>query len=190
MAKKTYTQAEVNKLLAEARNNIVITQETQKVTLVYIGAIARGTVVALGRLGTISRAGIAIDVPKDAFLKSLGVPVVDALLRKRKLIVVNGLDNDERLRFGLLYEEGELLNTNTFFKILDLSQKEICELFKKLCKDHKEIVAKMYLEAYFEKHDNRVHIETVKELNDISKEFNKNGMFKLILQDYGNKLAE
>ena len=44
--------------------------------------------------------------------------------------------------------------------------------------------------AYFEKHDNRVNVETVKELNKLSKEIEENGLFAHILEDMGKKLAQ
>lgn len=188
---KTYTQAEVDELVRKALSQITINQEVKKVTLLFIGAIARGTTVALGRLGSINRAGGMITVPKDLFLSSLGLPVVDALLRKRELIVIDGLDDDERERYELDYKDGELLSQKVFFKLFDLPYDEIIKIFKELCDNHKEVVAKMYLTAYFETHDNRVNIETVEKLNELSKSSKKGGLFKPILDDYyGKKIAE
>ena len=52
------------------------------------------------------------------------------------------------------------------------------------------MVAKMFLSAYFEKGDNRITAEKVKSLNEISKENDKDGMFKPILEDMGDRFAD
>lgn len=212
---KTYTEAEVKRMLdkqqkdfeksldekiaamvAEKMANpaatptVIQLAKDEYVTVLYIGNISSGTVVHLGGLGSINRAGMPLDIPKKDFIHGLGTPVVDALLRKRRLIVVDGLTDEERERFNLSYKEGELLSQKMYFNILKYSQEEICAIFKKLCPEHQVVVAKMFNTAYFENHDNRIHIETVKELNKLSKKHFKDGLFTLILADVGNKFAD
>lgn len=181
MAKKTYSQHEVDEIIKNFKKD--------RVTLLFIGAISSGTTVALGKLGSFNRAGMMIEVSKELFLANLGVPVVDDLLRKRQIIVVNGLDKNEQVQYGLDYKQGELLTQQMFYRILDLPKKEICDIYSKLCESHRDTVSKLYVDAYFNG-DNRINIETVKELNDISKKLDKKGKFTLILKDYGEKIAE
>ena len=197
---KTFTEADVKKMIAAAVSQALAEQKAatpivqvapkEYVTLLYIGAIASGTVVALGKLGTINRAGMTRDVPKDDFIQSLGTPVMDDLLNRRQLIVVNGLTDEEKDRYGLKYDENEVINQKMFFKIMDYPKEDICRIFAALCPDHQQIVSKMYLTAYFENHDNRVNMETVKQLNKLSKKCFKDGLFTPILEDMGNKLSE
>lgn len=212
---KTYTEAEVKKMLDKQQKEfeksldekiaamvaekmtsqqptapVIQMAKDEYVTVLYIGAISSGTSVNLGRLGRINRAGMTLDIPKKDFIQGLGTPVVDALLMRRSLIVVNGLTDEERERFNLSYKEGELLTQKIFYGLLNYEQDEICRIFAKLCPEHQVVVAKMFNTAYFENHDNRIHVETVKELNKLSKKHFKDGLFTLILADVGNKFAD
>ncbi|MBQ0125479.1 MAG: hypothetical protein KBS59_04040 [Clostridiales bacterium] len=198
---KTYSQEELDKTVAAAveaalakyqQNSAPVIQVAKDdyVTVLFIGAMARGTSVALGRLGQINRAGGTLDIPKKDFLQGLGIPVVDALLAKRQLIVVDGLTEEERDRFNLKYTEGELLSQKAFHKLFDYSKEEIGKIFEKLCPEHKRIVAKMYLTEYFENKSNKVTPDIVKELNRLSKTVEKQGLFTPILIDMGNKFVD
>lgn len=200
---KTYSQEQldlavseaVKKALAEFSSKQTATPVLQVakeeyVTLLFLDAIASGTTVALGDMGSINRAGEAIQVSKKDFLKNLGNRVVDALLKQRELVVIDGLTAEERKRYGVDYKESELLTQDTYYKLLDYDDRSICALFNALCEEHKIIVAKMYSTAYFEKKDNRINLERIKALNTISKKTNKEGLFTPILEDMGKKIAE
>lgn len=198
---RTYTDDEVKTIVAEAvksalasykqehQNDQAVYRKEEYVTLLYIGAIADGTVVSLGKLGQINKAGSTRDVPKKSFMEGLTFGV-ERMLADRSLIVVNGLTAEERERYGLDYKEGELLTQDAFYKLLNYSDSEITAIFQKLCEEHRRVVAKMFLSAYFEKRDNRITAEKVKALNAISKENDKDGMFKPILEDMGDRFAE
>ena len=198
--KKAYTEDDVKKLIASAIADYSATQAPQQtivqvakdeyVTVLYLGAIAAGTTVCVGNLGQITYSGGTLDIPKKDFIHGLGVPVINALLRKRSLIVVEGLTDEERARFGLLYNEGELLNTGTYYKLFDLKSEEISKIYSKLCDTHKRLVAQMYISAYFEHRDNRINMETVKMLNKLSRVVDKAGLFTPILEDMGKQLVE
>lgn len=196
---KTYTEKQVDELIKKAvkqaleenqAQTIVQVSKEEYVTVLLITAVADDTSVSVGEIGKINRAGNTLDIEKKTFLQCMGNPVVDTLLRKRKLIVVNGLTDEERERFGLLYEEGELLTQKAYFKLLDFTREEIVSIFEKLCEEHKRVVAKMYMTAYFDKNDNRVNLETVRDLNRLSKSVEKDGLFKTIIDDIGAKLSD
>lgn len=196
---KTYTEKQVNDLIKKAvkqaleenqAQTIVQVSKEEYVTVLLITAVADDTSVSIGEIGKINRAGNTLDIEKKTFLQCMGNPVVDTLLRKRKLIVVNGLTDEERERFGLLYEEGELLTQKAYFKLLDFTREEIVSIFEKLCEEHKRVVAKMYMTAYFDRNDNRVNLETVRDLNRLSKSVEKDGLFKTIIDDIGAKLSD
>ena len=197
---RTYTQEEIDEIVrnavAQALSALPKQTTTQTiiksemVSLLFLGAIATGTTVALGKVGTFTKAGNTLTIPKETFLQAMGLPVVDELLRTRSLIVLDGLTTEERQMHNLFYNDGEILTQEAFFKIIGYSHEKVIEIFKMLCKDHKILVAKLYNSAYFEKHDNRVNVETVKELNKLSKEIEENGLFAHILEDMGKKLAQ
>lgn len=199
---RTYTEGEVSAIVAEAVKTALASYEKEHkreaadiynkeeyVTLLYIGAIADGTVVSLGKLGQINKAGATRDIPKKDFLQGMTYGI-EKMLESRSLIVLNGLTKDERERYGLDYQEGELLTQEAFYKLLNYSDSEITAIFRKLCEDHRRVVAKLFLSAYFDKSDNRITAEKVKSLNEISKENDKAGMFKPILEDMGERFAE
>ena len=197
---KRYSEAEVNDMIAKAvqqaiektqTNNQVVLKKQEYVTIVYLGAIAQGTVVFLGaKLGSLNRAGVPRDVPKDDFLQSLGIPVVDNLLRKKSLIVLDGLTEEEKERFNIVYKEGELLTKEAFFKLFDYSTEDVCAIFNKACKEHKELIAKMFYTAYFQEQDGRINYETVKALNECSKDIKKDGLFAPILESITKAMAQ
>lgn len=195
---ETYTKAEVQKMIQKAVSEAVKNQaptvvqvaKDETVTLLFIGAVAEGTTVNFGSLGQFARSGNTIDVPKKDFLRSLGIPVVDDLLRKKSVIVVDGLTDEERERYGFKYKDNELLSANTYFRLFDMPEDEIVKIFETLCDDHKRTVGKMYLEAYFERHDNRITQGLVKKLNKISKAVEPSGLFTPILEDIGAKIAD
>lgn len=203
---KRFTQDELNEIVAEASRKaaqeaveaykasqpqtVLQVAKDEYVTIMYIGANASGTVVAMPKWGSITYAGGMIDVPKKEFMQGIGIPVNNALLRNRKIIVVDGLTKEEKVRFGVDYKEEELLSADMFFSLLNYSKDEICKIFDRLCEEHKRTVAKVYLTAYFEQHDNRVNPETAKALNELSKKVDKDGLFTPILEDYGKKFAD
>ena len=198
---KRYTADELNeavqKAVAEALakqsaqpQTVVQVAQDEYVTILYIGAIAQGTVVALPKWGQITYAGGMLDIPKKDFLQGIGIQVNNALLKNRKILVISGLTDAERKRFGLEYKEGEYLTAEALTSILGYDKDQVCEIFTKLCDEHKRTVAKIYLSAYFDNGDNRINRETVKVLNKISKTIEKDGLFTPILEDMGRKDAE
>lgn len=199
---KTFTEEQVKAMMDEAVKKAVaeaMAKNTQQpiiqvakeeyVTIMYIGLMAKGTAVSL-KWGQITYSGGTIDVPKKDFMQGIGNSLIDALLRKRELIVINGLTEEEMQRFGIAYNKDDILSQRQFAKLLDYKSEEIIAIFSKLCEQHQRIVAGVYFSAYFEKNDNRINPETVKALNTISKQYDKDGMFKPILEDIGRKFAE
>ena len=193
---KEQLDAAVKAAVAEAMKNIspqqTVVQVSQEeyVTLLYLGQFARGTSVVMPVWGTITYAGGTLDVPKKDFLRGLGNPVNAALLRKHKILVIGGLTEAERQRFNLAYKEGEVLTQNAFYELLTYPTDKVCSIFAKLCPDHKQLVARLYLTAYFEQHDKRIATDTVKALNELSKKDNEKGLFTQILVDMGKKFAQ
>lgn len=186
-ALKAKEQEFVQLVQAQTRAQPVVMQvkNDEMVTLLFLGAIAQGTVVSLGTLGQINRAGGTIDVPKSAFFQGLTYSV-EKMLQKRSLIVVNGLTDEERERFGVKYRDGELLSANNFYRLLDLDVATLKDIYPKLCEEHQRMIATMFITAY-EKDDVRVNMEKVKALNKISKKLDKDGLFTPIVQSLNDK---
>ena len=201
-AEKTFTREEVQKMVTEAvaqavaevqakqPQAIVLTPKDETVSLVYIGTKSEGTKVNLHGLGRIYRAGTILTVPKKDFIRNLGSETIDELLRKRSLIVLDGLDEDERKRYGLDYKKGEVLTIDAFFSLLDYSTEEIVKIFEAACKEHKQVIATTFLDAYFEKHDNRISLERAKALNEASKKDFPQGLFTPMLRAMTEEIAQ
>ena len=175
-SKKEYTDAEIEAIVAaavaKAMANVPAKSETPAndglVTLLFIGGIAQGTVVALEGLGKIPRDGNILTVPKKDFFTHLGAST-DRLLQKRKLIVVDGLTDDERERYGVLYKEGELLSADMYQKLLTFPADKLGAIYKGLCKEHREIVRKVFNTAYLDGNGN-VNIAKLKAMIRIDRE--------------------
>ena len=197
-ATKKYSEDEVKAMIAEALEQFKASQpqtvvqvaKDEYVTVLFIGAIASGTTVSMPKWGQINYAGGMLDIPKKEFLQGIGVQVNNALLRERQIIVLSGLTDEERRRFGVDYKEGEYLTDKALYELVGYDTEKVCDIFTKLCDEHKRIVAKVYLTAYFEKQDKRVHRDTVKALNSLSKSVDKDGLFTPIIEDMGRKDAE
>lgn len=102
-------------------------------------------------------------------------------MRRRWIIVVSGLSDEEREIYGVNYKEGELLDRMAFKRLVDMGEK-ILDIYPKLCPGHREMVAKRYFEAYMSKNSN-VRRDIVTKLNDMSIEFgSENGDFDAILE--------
>ena len=178
-----FTKADLERAIAEAvaratANNgttvVQVEQKSEMVTLMFIGGIASGTTVFLGdKIGRIFRDGDSIDVEKKVFLSNIN-PVVDLLLRNRKLMVMNGLTEEERIRYGVNYKPDELLDNKMFQQLLDYPVAELVEIYKKLCKEHKEILTKMLYTGSLNG-DKRATAEKLKAIIKVDKELGIEG---------------
>lgn len=176
---QTFSKSEVEKMIAEAVANamakanttpsvIQVEAKNEYVTLMYIGGIAQGTTVNLGELGQIYRDGDSITVEKKHFVAHIN-STVDLLLKKRELIVVEGLTPEERIRFGVNYRENELLNGDTFARLLDMSAEELAETYKGLNDTHKGIVVNAFYSASLNS-DKRATTDKIKAILLVDKE--------------------
>lgn len=195
-----FTQEEVNEMIRQALADFAKTQANsqspiiqvakaeESVTLMFTDTIAKGSVVALGNLGQINSSFGTIDIPKKDFKQGKN-SLVDKLLEKRKLVVLNGLTDEEAQRYGVEYKDGELLSQTDYYKLLDFPTPEIVRLFSKLCETHQRVVATTFITAY-QRGDKRVTQEKVKAINDVSKIIDSDGMLTPILKDMGTKLSQ
>lgn len=203
-APQTFTESEVNKLLEEAAKKAVeayiashpatpVVQVTTKnedmVTLLYMGNVANGSTVHLGdKLGDIMGRGGTRTVSKTVFFENM-TPNVLNRLKDRRLIVVDGLTDEERERYGVNYESGELAGKDVYFKLLDYDADKVVDIFSKACFRHKQLIASLYADAY-NAHDNRINQLLIERLQTASKAVDKDGMFTAILKDMARSLGD
>lgn len=181
VAKATAEAAEAMK--AQAPQIIQVSADTEKVHFLWQAEVSDENIYEVGPNGMygriIGKTG-SFFVPKNDLSR-----VMDAmfrlLLKKRWIIAVDGLTDEEREAYGVDYKEGELLDKKGFARMVELGD-GMLEIYPKLCEGHREMVAKRYHEAYLNR-SQYVTREIVVELNRMSKQFgSKDGDFADIIE--------
>lgn len=178
---ETFTKAEVQSLIAEAvaaalakaQTNVVqISTDKPLVKMLFIDDCSDDNVLGFGfnnKFGTITGPIGYINVPKDEWLGEFRDNQQQMLLRTRKLIVLDGLTDEERVMHGLDYKPGEVLDEQMFRNLLD-HMSELPDIFKKLCPTVRAVVAARLQTAY-DAGDPRImnNRDIIVKLNKISK---------------------
>ena len=178
----TFTKDEVQRMIMEALARqrdeirpqvITVSPETEKVLLRFQAEIADDNVAVFGAggyYGQITGKTGMLSVPKSEFTSRFLDENARWMLKQRWLVVLSGLDEQERELFGVNYREGEVLDEMAFMKLLDMKAEELLEVYPKLCMSYKEMVARRFVTAF---HNGDVRVTTkralVKSLNDMSK---------------------
>lgn len=177
-----FTEDQVKQMIAEALAKQAETlkpqvyqvhQGSEKVVLRWQAEVADDNVVLFGDGGyygkITGRRGV-ISVPKEDFFARFMDERTRYMIDKRWLIVVSGLDEQERQMLGVDYKDGEYLDSKAFDKLLDMTDEEMLDIFPGLCTAHKEMVAKRICEAY-RRNDARIakRRSLIKALNDMTK---------------------
>lgn len=172
---------------------IQVSANIEKVCFLWQAEVANENVVSFGGggrdFGKITGKTGIIYVPKNEISMFLDTKT-RFYIQKRWLIVLDGLDEDERKALGMDYKEGEILNRDDFANIVEFGSK-IVDVFPKLCASHQEIVAKRYSEAWQSEEPTvkgMVKRENVVALNNICKTA-KNGItaFTEIIKDMNDE---
>lgn len=154
---------------------IQVSANTEKVCFLWQAEVADDCTVSFGGNGRdfgnlTGKTGI-IYVPKNEISMFLDTKV-RYYIKRRWLIALDGLTEQEMKSLGMDYKEGEILDTVSFENIIELGD-EILKIFPKLCNSHKEIVAKRYSEAWQSEEPTekaKVNRDTVVALNAMCKE--------------------
>lgn len=178
-AERTYTESEVQAMIAA----LLAKQkpEDEVVRLFFMNVCNKDNAAELPGYGVV-RPGQYLEIPKKEFGGKFMSAQARKFIEKRRLLVLDGLNEEERRRWNCDYKRGETLTENAFDRLLDMPRAEIGELFKALCPEHKEFVARfifsMVADAAEKKHpvDNRISLQLVRELNEISKTVKAEGM--------------
>lgn len=198
-----FTMDAVQQMIAEALAKqaemlkpqvIQVTQGDQKVTMRWQAEVADDNVAVFGAggyYGQITGKSGMLSVPKSEFSNRFLDEATRYMLKNRWLIVLDGLDEQERELYGVNYREGEYMDEMAFAKMLDMSEQEMLEVYPKLCQSYREMVACRFVTG-FQMGDARVRDRRglVKKLNDLSKkdyahlpesDTRRRGMFASIL---------
>ena len=187
--KLTISRSELDALIASAvasaiaqnqAPSIQVAPVEDPVILLFVGGIMPGSTVALGELGSIYRDGGTLTVSKENFFSKLN-GTAEYMLRTRQLIVVSGLNDEERERYGVLYKEDELLTEKTYGRLLSYEPEELKAIYTALCVQHRAIAAKVFRTG-LDNGDGRVTKDKLKLLAKIDRESgNAQSTFKTML---------
>lgn len=164
---------------------VTIAGEVEKVFFLWQAPVADDNVVTFGEnglFGRITGKTGTFYVPKSDLSRIMDAPTRH-YLDLRWLIVLSGLTEEEKEAYGVNYKPGEILDKGAFSKLTEIGD-EILKIFPNLCESHKEIVAKLYREAYVG--GKKPKRETVLALSKMS----KSEAFKSILEDMNAKELE
>lgn len=199
-AEKAYTESEVMGLVSGLQQQIEAlkaqignqsadpaqTKQEEVVILYYVPACSPDNEANLGDYGVV-RPGQYIEIPKKEFGRFMS-PQARKFVEKRRLLVLSGLNEEERRRWNCDYHPGETLTENAFDNLLDLSEAKIADLFRALCTEHKRAVVRfLYSKAddaqrRGEPIDNRIDLSKARTLNEISKSVEPDGMLNLLIE--------
>lgn len=213
-AQETFTAEAVQKMIAEALAKqqeafnaqmkaapTVVAVEPEKVVLRWQAEVADDNEAVFGvngAYGKITGKRGTLTIPKAEFSSRFLDANILWYLKNRWLIVVSGLTQEEMQMYDCDYKEGEILDRQAFAKLLEMSDEELLEIFPKLCKSHREMVACRFWTDYSNggAHTNGRRA-LIKALNDISKQdyadtglpndSRKKGMFAPILEAMNKK---
>lgn len=180
-APKTFTYDEVQKLIANAIAEyasaqpkvVQVSAEKKLVKMLFIDDCSDDNVLSFGingKFGVLTGPIGYITVTRDDFFGEFRGNLEQTLLRERKLIVLDGLTDEERKMHGLDYKDGEVLTEELFRNLLNHT-KELPEIFEKLCPAMRQVVATRF-QTGFDQNDPRVtkNRDLIVKLNKISKQ--------------------
>ena len=161
--------------------SVVLAKPEEMVKVTYISNVSPTNILDLGDFGQMTGVGWVIEVPRKDFGGKFMTPFVQKLIAKRRLIVLDGLNDDERIRYNVAYKPGEVMDVQMFDKLIGMDVEKLTNIFKNLCAEHQQFVATRFITAY-ERGDNRIGRDVIEPLQALSKENHPNGLFNPILE--------
>lgn len=179
-------KAQLEKASAPAPQIIQMSGNTERIDFLWMAPVADDNQLLIGEQGMygkiVGKTG-NFSIPKNDLSR-----ILDSAMRKyldnRWLIVLGGMTPEERVQYGVDYKPGEVLDKQAFLGLLDMGKK-ILDIYPGLCDQSKEMVAKLYYEAYADQ-THYVSRDIVVQLNKISPQQG----FKAIIEDMNAKEAE
>lgn len=179
--------------LKEQKPHVVqVMADTEKVVMRFQAEVADDNVATFGpdgMYGQVTGKTGTVTVPKSEWSRFYNESVRNMIYR-RWLIVLSGMDEQERDLYGCNYKPGEILDELAFHKMLDLGR-DLIAVFPALCKEHQEMVASRFLTAWMDGDERAMDRDLIVALNELSKgEKHKKGMFAPIIEGLNAKDAE
>ena len=181
-----------DQLAAQKPHVVQVMADTEKVVLRFQAEVADDNVATFGpegMYGQVTGKTGTITVPKSEWSRFYNESVRNMIYR-RWLIVLSGMDEQERELYGCNYKPGEILDELAFHKLLDLGR-DLIAVFPALCDAHKEMVASRFLTAWMDGDSRAMDRDLIVALNELSKDdTHKKGMFQPIIEGLNARDAE
>lgn len=184
-AEPTFTREQVEEMIAaavkKATEGASRRSDDDMVTMLYLAEVSPDDTLILPGYGSLRPHGY-LQVPKREFGSKFMSTLARKLIDRRFLIVVSGLDEEEQERWNCRYKPGEILSEKVFDKMLQMPIDELCEIFRHLCREHRQFIVTRFITAA-ERKDNRVSLDKAVALNKISMEDGED-LFRPIIEAY------
>lgn len=142
----------------------------EMMTVIHLSSSRTPVAYGNGKKKVFERFGDKFSISVREFEQEFApTPVVDALLKQKILAVGEDCPKEIRDRLDIDYNDGELLTPARYRELVRLELPQLIEVFKPLCKEHKLLVARIFMDD-FESGGQNCQYEKIKALNDISKE--------------------
>lgn len=180
----TYTEAQVQDLIAKAVAQAMaqnaqtaanVPPANQMVTMRFVAEINDRNVIPLGndgKYGQIIGKRWMGQIDKMAFKGDFRTPLVQALLKKRNLIVLDGLTEEERRIYGVQYAEGEIIDEKLYDRMTHMDEADLIPIYEGLCPEWRRMLAVKFADAY-DRGELKVSRNALLALNRISRKDNK-----------------
>lgn len=194
-AAKAKKEAEQNAVKETAETSAapvyqMVAPKEPDVKILYIDSVWSGNEIPIGPGRVITGSGRVFTVPLTQFEGEFQNALHTMLIARRKFIILSGLTEEQRKQYNCDYREGEVIRSEGMFDFLFTCPiQEAVNIFRELCKEHRDLVAYRFAEA-FENGDNRVSRDRVEALNEISKRDypDGHGAFTEILKGINEKI--
>lgn len=162
---------------------IQVLGDQEKVVMLFQAEVADDNLAVFGpngMYGQVTGKTGKVIVPKSEWSRFYNESV-RSMIRRRWLIVLSGMTDDERQLYDCSYREGELLETGVFNRLLDMGC-GVTEIFPQLCRDHQEMVARRFVSAWMDGDARTNNRELIVKLNELSKQDGQKGLFTRIIE--------
>lgn len=160
-----------DELAARKPQIVQVMADTERVVMRFQAEVADDNVTIFGpdgMYGQVTGKAGTVAVPKSEWSRFYNESVRN-MISRRWLIVLSGMDDQERELYGCNYKPGELLDDMAFHKMLDLGR-DLIAIFPALCPDHQAMVASRFISAWYDGDARVKDRELVVALNEMSKE--------------------
>lgn len=120
-----------------------VTPKDPMVKILYLDSSIPNNEIPIGNGRVITGSGRIFNVALNEFEGTFMTAFIQKLIRRRKLIILDGLTDEQREMYDCLYRENEIIKGEGMFdRLLNMPIDEMKRIFSELCPEHRSLVAK------------------------------------------------